>query len=153
MKGVISWKAPLVWTALGALLVGAVGWLVTNAHAKLSAKDAITAEFAAARQVALAVRLYAADEGGLTVEQLDDLVRMGVLKDDSLIYKTLPNGTKRARWHYFPFTDSQQGGKPVLVSTESLNGGKRIVVTADTSVELMKWDDRSEEWLRKQKEK
>jgi hypothetical protein len=135
-----STTLPLLWGALGALLVGAVGGLTSNIWASMAAKRAFTAEIAAAREVIIALRLYAADEGGVTVKHLDDLVRRGVLEDDSLLYKTLPDGTKKARWHYFPFNDSGEGGKPVIVSTETYSGGKRIVATTDTSVELFRDD-------------
>jgi hypothetical protein len=130
----------LFWAVLGALVVLVVGSL-PNVWGELSAKGAITREIADARQIVLAIGLASADESDLEIKTLDDLVTKGLLTDDTPIYKRMPDGTKKARWIFYPknTNPSAPGGSPIIISVET-SSGKRIVGNNDTSLELFKGD-------------
>lgn len=137
----------LWWGGLGVLVLAAVASLMMSARGKMRQRDEITRDIADARQVIIALRLDAADEGGGRIEKLDDLLRKGALLDESVLYKALPDGTKQARWIYLgDAADLQHGSLPLIVSAEPRNG-KRIVGTSDTSVEVMR-EEAWQAWLR-----
>jgi hypothetical protein len=124
---------------LGAIIVAGIASFAANIQGKLTARDEISRDIANARQVLLALRLYEAEEPFTKIASLDDLVRSGVLSDDKLLYRTLPDGKKQPRWIYFGFRADQEGGEPVIASTRSYHG-KWIVCNGDFAVEVVRDD-------------
>jgi hypothetical protein len=136
------------WAGLGVLVFAALALVVILSMGRMGEVPRIDPELSAARQVLLALTLYAADEPSAKIEKLDDLLVKGYLEDDSLIYGTASDGTKRARWVFLGYDPSQLGSTPVLISAEP-HDGERAVGTNDTSVELMP-ESFFQTWARKQ---
>ncbi len=130
---------PLLAALLGGIMVAGIASLATNIQGKLTARDEFSREVADARQILLALRFYEAEEPFTKIVSLDDLVRSGALSDDKPLYRTLPDGTKQARWIYFGFRGDRDGGEPVIASTRSYHG-KWIVGTSDVAIEVTRDD-------------
>jgi hypothetical protein len=131
--------SPLAAALTGAIIVAGVASFAGNIQGKLAARAEFSRDIADARQVVLALRLYEVEEPLTRIASLDDLVRSGLLSDDKLLYRTLPDGTKQPRWFYFGFRGDQEGGEPVIASTRS-HHGKWIIGTSDTCIELARDD-------------
>jgi hypothetical protein len=106
-------------------------------------KKSLTAGIATARELALAVRLYAADNGGKYPATLEDLTPSGKVTQELLDqFKNFkPDGwLGEPGFEYLggELNDSSEGGKVLLRSRCWSPDGKRILATNDTSVELEK---------------
>lgn len=102
----------------------------------------ITKQIANARQLTIAVRLYAADEGGRYPARLDELITSGSVGGLDFLEQTLfswPPGEPPSSWIYVRgLSESAPAYLPIFISPGTFQDGKRIIATNDTSVELMK---------------
>lgn len=132
-----------LWLALPilGLLGGGAGWWAFQANAQ---RVVVTRAQSNVRQLALSLRLYAADHDGRYPPTLRDL-SPDYLPDPRLLECPLPaldaspraDGQPASWWLYRGGTDTDAGDKMVLVSPYTTRDGKRIVVYNDGRTELV----------------
>lgn len=106
----------------------------------------ITRQISNARQLIIAVRLYAADESGTFPARLEHLLTAGALEGlaefERLNTFTGDTNEPPAPWIYVRgLRDAAPEGLPIIIAPFSYKNGRRIVGTNDTAVELMKPSD------------
>ena len=112
------------------VLVGAVAIPFIS---KRGEREKITRAISEARQIVTALRIYSADHDGEYPASLHELVTAGTLPE-SLLYRLLPDGSKEARWIYFPgLKDSDGESRPVIVEADPKDG-RMFVGLNDSSI-------------------
>lgn len=129
------------YLSVALVVVAVLASLSTGAINKMGETRQITKGMNDARQLALGIRLYAADHGGSYPPTLDDLVASGAIEREVL---DKAQSFRPAGWlgepgfeyHGASMNDADPGSKLLLESRCHDANGKSIVVTNDTSVEL-----------------
>jgi hypothetical protein len=134
--------AALALVAVAVVSAMSIG-VIRTVGEKKPFKKSLTEGIATARELALTVRLYAADHGGKNPATLEDLAPSGNVTQELLNqFKNFkPDGwLGEPGFEYLggELNDSSEGAKPLLRSRCWSPDGKRILATNDTSVTLEK---------------
>ncbi len=90
------------------------------------------------KQLVIALKFYAADHDGKYPDQLSELVKDGVLDDETLLEYKNPETKQGQPWLYNKtLTDSSPGTSAVLAAPIKSKDGKRVVAFNDGSVRLV----------------
>lgn len=112
--------------------------LAVPAFNKVQEKGTQTKEMSSARQVVLALRLYASTHGGKYPEKLDELRTSDSLTDPKILMFNDPTTHTPTPWFYnSSLTESSPATEPLLISPSAFSGGKRIAAFNDGSVRII----------------
>jgi hypothetical protein len=114
---------------------------MTNTPRWVGRGGSIGRDITNARQLIIAVRLHAAEEGGRYPAQLEGLLASGYVEGFESLEKLSTyvgeGNTLPASWIYVRgLNDSAPAGLPLIIAPHTYKGGKRIIGTNDASVEL-----------------
>ncbi len=136
LSGLIMGYVSIV--GMGVMMMVAVSG---SAMSKMAEKGQITKGISTARQLAIGIRLYAADHEGKYPATLEELVAAGTLEkkilDDAEGFKPVSwQGTQGFDYHGAGMRDSDPPEKVLLTSRAWDTKNRRVVVTNDAGVEL-----------------
>ena len=96
----------------------------------------LTRNLSTAKQVFLAVRMYAEDNKGKLPEKLEDIMPK-YCTTDAVLWSTGGDGKTKVRWQYFPNHKFGEEPRAIILSSLPNPDGYRVIGFTDESVNIV----------------